>query len=222
VADEPDTAPENQDTPNVEPDAPDTGTREQQIDWEKRYQDLRSDYDRRNQQWSEVQQRLDTDPRGFLEEIGYDLSDDEGETPDYEDDPLEAIRAEVEQLKADREAQHTEAEAYAIEQAELGFINNELGALAKEHGRDFSQEEIDAIGDLSRARPTPEGTPNVRGAYETVFKTILSRAKEDWVQSKGSPQVLAGAAGVENVDLDNPRERQDYFAQRLAQIDAEQ
>lgn len=214
--------PGDQDTsPDTGP-APDTGTREEQIDFEKRYNDLRSEFDSRNQQWSEFQEAL-ADPDELVRQLGYQIGDEEDDE-DYDDDldPVGALQAQVEALQAERAQDMTEAQAQSQEQAELAYINDELQGVVDQAGRNFTQEEIDTIGDLSRVRLTEDGYPDVQGAYKLLYDTVLSSEKQRWVESKNAPQVPAGPAGSEAPDLDNPQVRQDYMAARLAQIDAEQ
>jgi hypothetical protein len=179
---------------------------------------------REAQEALELQQALrdpDSNPE-LLERYGLLVEGDE--EPEFEqyDDPTEALEQRIAQLEAERQTEHQTREQAELEEAEIAYVNQGLSDLMKTTGRDdFSPEEIQLIGDLSRLRRDPEGLPDVQGAYNAIYAEALGKERSRWVGQKNSPQAPAGGAAVEVPDTDNPRDRVDYMAQKLAELEAD-
>jgi hypothetical protein len=230
------TAPaETQDTPTTEaPDAPqqDTGQdtpQEASVNWEERYNNLHPEYTRATQQLSEYEQVLDLARQGdpqALGLLGLELEEEDGEdTFDFEDDPVQGLQSKVEALEARlaQEDEQTQAQQYL--EAEIDFVNQRLGEVneqaKKDTGSELSQEAIQAVGDLSRTDRfrKEDGEPDVQGAYQFLFQTLLPQQREAWVQSKKTARPGSGPAAAQNPDLDKERERVDHMAQRLQEAE---
>lgn len=191
---------------------PDTGTPEltaaEEL-YQKRYNDLRPEYDR-------VQNELNkyTDPEQrrqvFTEwagEFGYTLDEGEQQFEEY-DDPNEALRAELDSLKS-------EWQNYTAQQQQQMAINI---------AESYSENKLDALGIenekqrewiVSRASAMPalehEGfiVPDVEAAYHD-YQELVAFEQSTWAQSKqGIPHTPTG--GVENTGVpalsDDPHER---------------
>lgn len=158
-----------------------------------------------------------------LRRFGYDVEDpDQDDYDEYDSDELEQLKAQVAELRQAREAESTQAEQAQRQQAEVAYINQGLTDLQQRTGRDdFSEEEFNALGHLSTTLRDENGFPDVQAAYELLYTQVLPKERDRWVKSKSSPQAPSGRAGVQVPDLDNPQGRDDYMAQRLAQLEAD-
>lgn len=219
-------APESQDTPSqVEESAPEEGTPEESTEqpesdpFEKRYNDLRPEYDRKSQtlsQYEEFFQAL-SDPETqaeALQAIGLELEGDEEsdeEGFDYDDDPDERI----EQI----EAYLAEQEEAAQEEAVLDEAEEHVAETLSELDPDdsFSDDYVDLL--ISAAPEDDDGFPDVKAAHEQ-FQREFETQREKWVESKRrAPQVGSGSSPSHQPDLDNAEQRRDYIAQRLGKSD---
>lgn len=157
----------------------------------------------------------------ILSRFGFEVDGADDDEFEY-DDPQEALEQRIAALEAERQQHQQSAQEREYEEAEVGFVSNQLSELAKRTGREFSDEEIQLLGDLSRTDGfrDPDGAPNVDLAYERIYADVLSKERERWVGSKQSPQAPSGSSAVEVPDLDNERERQEYLAHKLDEIEA--
>jgi hypothetical protein len=206
---------EVQATPTETPGEQDTS--QQEIDWQKRYNDLRPEYDRATQ----FRSQFEADPDAFLRAHGYEVADDEEDTPEGEyydeEDTGDEYAQRLERLESTLAEQSEAQQRAEFEQMENSFIGENIGQLMQEHGVDLTDEEVEYIGDTSKLYRDDQGVPDVKAAWEaqqTMFKHQLERVRK----SKNSPQAPRGGAGKSAPDLDNPQERDDYMAQRLAQL----
>lgn len=205
---------ETQGSGDANPEAPEGDTPQQEIDYQKRYDDLRSEFDRRNQQWSKYEQ----DPNEFLREHGYELAEQEEPEDEVElEEDLDPYETRLSALEARQQQEALEEQQDQYEDAVVDHINGELTELVKDTGREFSEDEFQTLGDLSRILVNDQGIPDVKAAYQRIYEGVLSKERDRWVNSKKAPQVSAGRAGSSAPNLDNPEERREYMAQRLAQ-----
>lgn len=207
------------DTPEtpVETQAPveDTPTSpESLIDWEKRYNDLRSFSDRRA---NEAQQELQTyeeqlaaieaqqPPRPYSEEYDYDEEDDP--LVDHVQKLEARQRATEQQLRERIEADTHEQQL----EEEYTYIDSELKAIEEATKDELSEVEANWIGNYAGANRDEHGRPDVRLAYHTYTKLLEDR-KQKWVSSKPSGgRPAAGPGAVEVPDLDDPEQREEYL-----------
>lgn len=199
------------------------------VDYRKRYDDLRPQYDRTQSELAQLrkeQEAIRNDPeaqRRFLQELGYDLEDPEPDDFPVDDgDPVSALEQRLaaieakEQEKARREAE--EAQSREIEQhfAQAFSDIDPNGDLLDEEDRDW------VVTRALTLPPTESGQPNVKAAYEALV--ARDRAKQQkWAESKktGHSFSPAGQAGTETPNLDDPEVRQAWMAQRLADLNAD-
>lgn len=202
------------------------------VDWEKRYNDLRPEFDRTNQeaaQYRRLIEGLNSDDldtrREAAEALGIEFVDQD-DTPEIEEeddlyiDPvarrrLEAIEARIAQEEAERQQAADEAAEQARVDEAMAKVNEQITAL----GRDDATAE--AIFAFALTLPhTPEGLPDIQAANEK-FTAFENRLKESWATSKrGAAHVSpVGTSGTQVPDLDDPEQRVAWMASRLANSD---
>lgn len=206
----------------VEPDeaATDaTAAAESAIDWQKRYEDLRPQYDRVQNEASRLQ-----DP-GYRQQLfqelasenGYQLEDAAPE--EVYDDPYQQMQARMDAYEQKFE-QYTTAQQHqqqvAIAEA---YAENQLDELGIPDGKEHKTKR-DWI--ISRATSMPaiqyEGhvVPDVQAAYQE-YTELVKAEQQAWAQSKQAPHV--SAAGRENTGVpawsDDPRERAEQRQQHM-------
>lgn len=221
-------APENQETPdnNEVSEAPVTQETPQDtgsvVDWKKRYEDLRPEFDRRNQRLSELEaleQGLQ-DPETLtqiLSELGYTDDDDEG----YGDEGPD-LYSEVEALKQELAQQKELSQREQLTVQEHAYIDDELEAIQEATGQKLTDKEAIRIGQESQSMRDENGFPDVRAAYEewNAFKQeLIEQERENWIQTKKSPQVKSGPGAAHVPDLETTKGREAFFERRLQDIE---
>src|SRR5881394_3057475 len=124
--------------PEEAPEATEAGTTnaEESVDWKKRYEDLRPQYDRIQNQYNQYEdpQFKEQKFKEWATDFGYEI--DEGTEPEVTyDDPSDALRAEIEELRSNFQnytQQQTQAQkAYIAE----SYADRELNRLGVEDER---------------------------------------------------------------------------------------
>jgi hypothetical protein len=154
-------APLNEETPGID-GGPEEGipAESPEIDFEQRYNDLRSEFDRRNQQYSEAEQ-LQAALSGaagpeaqaaILAQFGIELEDDEeldgfDELAEFDPD------TRIDRLEAMLEEQQMAAQEEAMAEAEVDYLTDGIEALEQQEGREFSDQEIAVLASVARANP---------------------------------------------------------------------
>lgn len=204
-------------TPDPEP-TPDGGT--STVDYEKRYQDLRPQYDRTQSELDALrkqQEAIRNDPeaqRQFLAELGYDLADDEPEVPEFnDDDPVSALEQRLAAIEA-KEQQAEQARQIAAAEAHFNKAFERLGIPEDEHDA--------VIGMALTMPPGDDGMPPVEEAAKKIEAMWEARQK-NWAASKKTGHSFSpnGQAATEQPNLDDPQERVAWMAQRLAERNAD-
>jgi hypothetical protein len=183
------------------------------IDWEKRYNDLRSFADRRD---TERQQELQT----YQERL--EAVEASQQQPDYDDgdygelDEFDiAVRRELDEVKAQlrqREEQDTLARQ---KQEEHAHIDAELDTIEKEFDEELNDKESEWIGNYALANRDEHGRPDVRLAYAT-YNELLEGRKSQWVSKKKSTaSPAAGPGAVEVPELKTARDRIDFINEQV-------
>lgn len=215
-------APQNEETPGIE-SGPDNGipADSPEIDFEQRYNDLRSEFDRRNQQYSEAEQ-LQAALSGaagpeaqaqVLAAFGIELEDDEDtgfdELDEFDPD------SRIDRLEAMLEEQQMAAQEEAMAEAEVDYLTDGIEALEQQEGREFSDQEIAILASVARANPDDNGAPNLEVAHAHLTELIQDR-QSAWVNSKKAKRPGSGVAAEKAADLDNEEARVQFMADRFA------
>jgi hypothetical protein len=207
-------------TPEETTGAPTEGTSEDQsqVDWPKRYDDLRAEFNRDKQRLAEYEQFLDTlrDPESqpeALEALGFQLAeDDEQEDEEEFKDPYEERLLALEETLSERSEQEQEQQ---LVEAEDAFISQQIDTISGSKSQEFSDEEIQLIGDLSQVMRDDKGLPDVGAAYERIYGQLLPQKTQEYLKSKRAARPGSGQSAEHKPNLDNERERVEHMAQRL-------
>jgi len=169
------------------------------VDWKKRYEDLRPQYDRIQNQYNQYEdpQFKEQKFKEWAADFGYEI--DEGTETEVYDDPSEALRAEIAAQR--QEFQQFKQELTQSQQVQIAesFADRELDKLGVQDER--VQEWI-----KTRATAMPaiqyEGhiVPDVQAAYDD-YQELMNAEKERWRQSKQTTHVQPG--GQENTGVQN-------------------
>lgn len=195
------------------PDTPDTDT----IDYAKRYNDLRPEFDRTKQELAQYRQIIEalSDPERApeaLSALGYEYEQDTPEEEPQYEDPTEALRSELNQIKSRLEQKEQE-------EAKQADLAQQLEDLAKEVGSDFDQDEVQLLVDLAERMPDNRGRPQVKAAFERLTG-YEEKKKQSWVKTKRSRQAPQGQPGVPVPDTSTEAGRIDAMAAAIeASID---
>jgi hypothetical protein len=221
-------APQNEETPGIESGPEDNGipADSPEIDFEQRYSDLRSEFDRRNQQYAEAEQ-LQAALSGaagpevqaqILAQFGIELEDDE----DFDFDELDEYDpdARIDRLESMLEEQQMEAEEEMMAEAEVDYLTEGIEALEQHEGREFSDQEIAVLASVARANPDGNGVPDLEVAHAHLSELLQDR-QSAWVQSKKAKRPGSGMAAERAADLDNDEARVQFMADRFAAAEDE-
>lgn len=192
--------------------------------YEKRYNDLRPQFDRTAQEAAELRafkESLTSDPdalRTFLAEQGYEVEDTPEAPSGAEDDRLAAIE---QYMREDRE-ERAAAKAQADEQRQLEAIRERVESQFTDIAKTAGVEKVDdktrkwlEAQALYNLPALPDGTPDVLGAWQALQEW---RQAEDavWAQTKKAPGVPKnGAPGTQVPNLDDDNERRAWMKQQL-------
>jgi hypothetical protein len=201
--------------------AGDESTQEKAIDYEKRYMDLRSEFDRRNSQYAEADQFLSQlrDPETQAEalaRLGLELDAAE-DADDY--DEIEVIKRELVELKQARQADTQSAQEREVFEAHLDNVFGQIDSLEGELGRELDEEEAETLMDIADARAVRGEPFDIKELYESRFDSVYKRRQGEWMKSKKAPRVMSGQSASKQPDLDNEQERQAWMQARMAASD---
>jgi hypothetical protein len=182
------------------------------VDWEKRYSDLRSEFDRRNQQYTDPEYRQQLFGE-LASEYGYQIPQDEAAEQYTYEDPTDQLRAELMKMREEFQS-YTQQQAHqqqvAIAEAYAESRLDDLGV------QDDRKREWIATRATAMPAIQYEGhvVPDIEAAYQE-YQELVKAEQQAWAQSKQAPHVAA--SGQENTGVpawsDDPRERAE---QRIA------
>lgn len=167
--------------------------------------------------WSQEEREAFFEQAGLEYDSGEEQEEEleEGEEYDFRDPRVDVLLAQQE-AEARLNAQHD------FEQAQISAVNIGIEALEKSTGRDFSQEEVDLVGDLSMRMLDEQGVPQVEDAYERLAGVIAAR-REATPRKRAVRPAPSGRPGEEEVDLsDQDTRRRALAAEIEAGMEAEQ
>jgi len=210
-------APAPPDTPAVAGPNEAPGTQEQQVTadpYEKRYNDLRPEFDRATAeraelaQWKEWAQLAltteDTDTqRQALQRLGFDVPDEpEDIEPAYEEQYVQDPR--LDEIVAWKEKQEQAAKEAAGFEYLTGHINSEVERLGMASLDDATRQWVLSRALANPGIPAPPGSPhdelpNVEAAYKEFQAWELERQKQ-WAKTKqNAPYVPPGGQPANEV-----------------------
>lgn len=227
-------APSHEDKPAVAGPTADTGAQEQDLGWwQNQYKEIQAGYTRGQQRIKELEDQHrwyetaltseDADTRRqAIEALGYALPEaeeayEEEQPLDYDNDPYEALRAELDSVKESL-AQRTESEHEAAREALMLELTS--ARLDELEGLD-EQDQNWVLAYATHALPAvrepgvPVPLPDIRGAYEAFVARETERQKQ-WATTKRSPYVAPGGQEATEVpDLDTHQGRVDFALRQL-------
>lgn len=170
--------------------------------YEKRYADLRSEFDRRNSLLDRARQG----DVAAIRELGFDVDEPEDDpTPEYDEDPIDArlspLQKELEEIKQWKQAQEAERIASGI--------RSHVDSLAQQAGVELTDTDREYIfrGAVSGDKIGEDTTKAAFEAHIAYRTSLLDAEKANWVQTKKAPRVGTGQAVEKQPDLDNEQER---------------
>lgn len=213
-----DTSPPDESGPEGAPAESEEGSQASETDWQSRYDNLRPHADRVSQENAELRQLITSAQQGdheAIERLGFALEEgeDEGEDdylePDDRIDRLEGILAERLRLEAEQEQDQEQREL------ENAHLIEQLAELETKHG-EIADGDLEALLRLAESMPDEGGFPDLIAAHDYDSKRFEDRRKS-WVSSKRTPQAPSGASATEKVDLNDPEQRREFMARRIAE-----
>lgn len=221
MADEPVAAPPApEDTPAVPeaPASPDTPTPEspEVIDYKQRYEDLRPEFDRRNELLADIEGRNgpERQARALQEHARIELEDEEAlaeEDDEFElpPDPSEEI-AEIRQELAERDEASQQAEFNDLEDR---YITATLGDLEGKENLKLTDDEKELVRNYGlNNRDEFDGKPDLEGGF-AALKASLEADRKRYMESKRNA-VLApvGTEGEQKINTRDPEARRKAMA----------
>lgn len=162
--------------------------------------------------------------QAFFENAGleYESGDDPEEIPedDPDDDFFRDPRVDV--ILAERQQQQQVDQQNAFQERQLETVNDGIDALEKSTGREFDQDEIDLIGDLSMRMLDDKGNPQVEDAYRRLAGVITKRRGAQDEPKRRARPAPKGQPGVEEVDLLDTDTRRRAIAAEIEAAGAEE
>ena len=200
--------------------------------YEEAYKRLQGDYSRKTAEISQERQEAQ-ELRKFAEamqdpatrdaileqQFGYQF-EDEGEEEFL--DPEDELRNRVEQLEGHLTQQQQAELASQQENEVTEYVAEEIEALEKSQGKDFefSPEELAFISTYAHTHPSPNGSPDVRGANDALNK-ILDQRKQGWIESKKSPRRISqGTAASKTAEPQDRGERMELALEAMEEAEA--
>lgn len=215
-----DEAPAQPDTPHESAPAgtPDT---QAAIDYEKRYNDLRPQYDRTAQEAAQLRAEMDRlndaeYQRQLMAQWGYEV-EDPGQQIGWED-PTEELRQQLQELQ-DWKSNLTqkEQEAQQLQQIEQS-VDEQFRATAPD--LDPATREWVTTRALNMD-PREDGMPDIQGAYQAFVDWETERQKQWRASKRRAPQIAPGGTEATNApNLDDPEQRKAWMAAQLADLNA--
>lgn len=218
--------PTPEETQDTSAGAPDEGHAHDEtqsvIDWQKRYEDLRPQFDRTAQEKAQYEALVDslTDPDTQAEALaafGIEIDDDD-EEEDLLADPTDHLSSRIEQLEA-RLAQRAEAEQqFAYQEAVTDHVATEIASLEQKTGEQFSAEEIQFLHARAATNPDHNGLPDVQSAWQALDGVWQARQRK-YIESKRAPRIPGGQSATQAPDLSTEQARAEYIDGRLSEAD---
>ena len=193
--------------------------------YEKRYNDLRPQYDRTAQEAADLRrwkESLETDPTAqqeFLKSLGYEVEEEEPD-PYLQQDPNADLRRELAELKEWKDgltAKQQQEQQLAAVEANVEEQFKALGETLTEHDRKL----VEAAA-LYQLPARPDGMPDIEAAYGLLVERD-KHAQQQWRDGKRrAPAPPAnGTEGSNAPNLDDTQQRRAWMAQQLEHMQAQ-
>lgn len=193
--------------PEVDPEAP-----EQEDDWESRFKGIQSvvtKTQQENAEYRRIVEGLENNDPDILAKYGIEVEDDEDDADWDTDEDEPMTKAEFLEWKREQEQANQSKED---KQAFDAYVEDEIKGLDPEGS--WSKQYRNAVTAYGMNNPK-DGLPDFAGAHQAL-QAEFEQMYKGRVSSKKSPQAPTGAAPVEQLNLDNPQERREYMARKLA------
>lgn len=153
--------------------------------------------------------------QAFFEQAGleYDAGDDDEEEDEEDDDEL-FYDPRVDVLIAEQQAQQRLRQQHEFRERQIDSVNDQLEALEKSTGREFSQEEVDLIGNLAMSMLDENHMPQVDEAYQRLAAVVSARQPKTTERRHVRP-APTGNPGEEELDLSNTDNRRKALAAEI-------
>lgn len=213
---DPSASEETPETPDTESEGtePEDSETPEDVNYEKRYNDIRPQYDRQAQFLAALEGRHGAEaqaqalmalggPKALAEalgELGYEIEGEDEPDEDFEDDEFRDPRVD-DLLQKEQERE----EAEFLNRLEK-HIDSSIEDLAKEAKIDLTDTEKNLI--FYAVEPGEDGQPDVKAAFEQVTGLRDEHIKQYRNSKKNAPSAPAkGSSGEPAVDLSDPKKR---------------
>lgn len=196
---------------------------EAEVDWQKRYTDLQSEYTRTSQENADHKRErelydvlVSTDDvdtrRKVAEQLGYVLEQEDAAEPEFDpENPFAAYDERIERLEAtlSQRDQREREDAYAEQ------IRKVCDERLDELGIDQDDQDWVLAYAINALPVGADGLPDIAQAH-AVFNAREDARQKRWAQTKRSAPRISpnGQAATEVPNLDNRQQRVDWMAQR--------
>lgn len=194
-------APINGAPPEAPSDSPDTDWKQRAEEFEKRYNDLRPEADRRASILADIEGRNGPERQAaaLAERAQIELEDEEAEEPeedfDLPPDPNERIDA-LERQRAEEQAQREQDEFDRLEQ---DYLESTVATLEGDANVKLNEEQYGfVINDALNNRDPHDGKPDVEGSFKKL-KAMLDSAGVEWGKTKDTVVPPGGAPGEKQI-----------------------
>jgi hypothetical protein len=214
---------ETQDTPSVET----ASSEEKPVEdapaasdgFEERYNNLRSEFDRRNALLTAAEGNQGPEAQAqALRQLGVEVEMAEEEDNSEDDEFLSDVEKLEKRLEAQEEKfsqrEQREQEAH-FQQLEESFIDSKLSEIEGAENMKLSDTETKLVVNNALANRLDTGEPNLQGAFDDL-KGIKSAARDEYLASKKAPAPPIGTAGEEKIDFSDPDAKKKWMAEDLA------
>lgn len=200
--------------PGSEPDPKKSGSPEDDIDWKKRYEDLRPEADRRASTIADLEgkngpERQAEALRQFNVELEADDDDDELDDDPELRDPLE----EVDEIREELANRDEDAKAAEFDQLERKYVEETVEKLESDRDVELGDDEYGwVVTHALMHRDEESGRPDLEGGFEQL-KKLQDQARDGYRESKRAVPPPLGTEGEQKVDLKDPEARRKYMAE---------
>lgn len=182
--------------------------------YEKRYNDLRPQYDRTQSELKQYRdfieslQNEETQAQA-LQALGLALDDEDEDELDLSDPDVQI--AEIREYLQAQENQR--AEQYHEELLDQ-YVDQELDRIEKEVGSKLSDDHQALLYSIASSNPDEDGLPDFDYANKALSGWGEANRKA-YLESKKAERLEVGTAGTKELKLDNPTERADALAEMI-------